>query len=114
MCPTNSSPPLTTGLTCARIVFESNRFGNFDICILEVASGQVVNLTDHPALDRQPTWSSDGKQIAFVSNRDGLTSIYRMASDGTGVTRLTSGHDGDWKPAWAPDGESLCFVSSRR
>ena len=73
----------------------------------------MVNLTDHPALDRQPTWSSDGKQIAFVSNRDGLTSIYRMASDGTGVTRLTSGHDGDWKPAWSPDGKILCFVSSR-
>ena len=64
-------------------------------------------------LDRQPTWSSDGKEIAFVSNRDGVTSIYRMAADGTGIARLTSGHDGDWKPAWSPDGESLCFVSSR-
>ena len=98
----------------ARIAFESARFGNLQICIVDVASGEVIQVTDHPfGHNRQPAWSPDGMEIVFVSNRNGKSSIYRMAADGTGVTKLTSGYDEDWEPAWSPDGESICFVSNR-
>ena len=85
-----------------------------EICIVEVATGEVVHVTDHPSgQNRQPAWSPDGREIAFASDRDGKSSIYCMAVDGTGVTRLTSGYD-DRQPAWSPDGRNLCFVSNRR
>ena len=77
-----------------RISFESNRFGDLEICIVEVATGEVVNVTDHPiGHDRQPSWSPDGRKIAFASDREGKSNIYSIAIDGTGITRLTSGYD---------------------
>ena len=39
-----------------RIAFESDRFGDLEICIPEVATGEVANLTGHPRKDREPSW----------------------------------------------------------
>ena len=89
------------------LAFETNRFG-IEICIVEVASGEVVRITDHPGEDREPDWSRQG--IAFASNRDGPFRIYCMASDGTGVRPLTPGNY-DRQPVWSPNSDSLCFIS---
>ena len=59
-----------------RLVFESNRSGNFEIYIAELDSGKVVNLSNHPRQDREPAWSGDGMEVAFVSNRDWNDHIY--------------------------------------
>ena len=68
----------------SRIAFESDRFGNLQICIVDLTSGEVVQVTDHSiGQSRQPALSPDGREIVFASNRDGKSSIYRMAADGT-------------------------------
>ena len=51
---------------------------------MEIVSGEVINLSNHPRQDREPSWSGDGREIAFVSNLDWNDHIYRMAVDGTG------------------------------
>lgn len=106
----------------SRLAFASNRVGNFDIYVLELASGQLSNLTAYwdqfvagaPADDTQPAWSPDGSQLVFESQRGGDTDIYVMDVTGWQVQNLTQRPvDGDGDPAWSPDGSQLAFVSNR-
>ena len=48
-----------------------------DLWTVPVAGGQARALTRHPALDRFPVVSPDGKSVAFMSNRD---STYQTGS----------------------------------
>ena len=73
----------------------------------------LINLTNHPAEDRSPAWSPDGRQIAFNSNRDGNTEIYVMNADGTNPINLTNHPAEDRGPAWSPDGMQIAFSTDR-
>jgi eukaryotic-like serine/threonine-protein kinase len=46
---------------------------NYDIYVVQTAGQQPLRLTDDPAPDSFPTWSSDGREIAFI-RRKGTTS----------------------------------------
>ena len=58
------------------------------------------NLTNHPAWDWDPVWSSDNRRIAFVSYRDGNDEIYVMDADGKNQLRLTNNPAEDDSPHW--------------
>ena len=72
----------------------------------------VVNITNHPAIDRLPAWSPDGSRIAFRSNRDGNSEVYVMSDAGSDVVRLTNDPWVDTAPSWTSDGRVL-FSSNR-
>ena len=74
-----------------RIVFASNRDGDWDIYSMDVNGDNLVQLTDHPASDEYPACSPDGRRIAFTSERGVTHDLYVMDSDGNNVIRLT--HD---------------------
>jgi Tol biopolymer transport system component len=95
-----------------RIVFVSNRGGNNDIYVMWPDGSGVVNLTNHPASDRLPSWSPDGSRIAFRSTRDRNAEIYVMNDDGSNVVRVTFHPAVDTSPSWTPDGRVL-FSSNR-
>lgn len=84
------------------LAFVSNRDGNSDIFKFELSTGELENLTQHPALDTHPTWSPDGMEIAFVSDREGNQEIYVMGADGSKPRNLTNHPAKDWSPAWSP------------
>jgi Tol biopolymer transport system component/beta-lactamase regulating signal transducer with metallopeptidase domain len=96
-----------------KIVFTSDRGSSFDIYVMEVDGANPVNLTDHPAEDSEPVWSSDGSKIAFTSDRDGNMEIYAMDSRGANLIRLTSHQASDSSPSWSPDGTKVVFCSNR-
>ena len=85
-----------------RLAFVSSHGGDNDIYILEIASGEVSNLTRHPANDTDPTWSPDNQQIAFVSDRDGNHEIYVINVDGSQATNITHDPGDDIRPDWSP------------
>ena len=60
----------------SQVAFISARSGNWEIFVVDIATGQETKLTDHPAADVAPTWSPDGRQLAFLSNREGVWAVY--------------------------------------
>ncbi len=95
------------------IVFQSDRDGDWDIYVLNVEDGELVQLTHNTADDEYPVWSPDGRQIAFKSNRTGNFDIYVMQADGTDQRQVTVHPGNDEDPAWSPDGTMLAFHSDR-
>ena len=96
-----------------RILFESDRLGDWEIYAMNSDGFGIVQLTHNSANDRKAAWSPDGRRIAFDSDRDGDWEIYAMNSDGSGVIQLTHNSANDKKAAWSPDGRRIAFHSDR-
>ena len=58
--------------------------GSRDLWTIEVATGVMTRLTNHPATDWNASWSPDGREIVFASDRAGQSTIFRTAADGSG------------------------------
>ncbi len=97
----------------SRIVFMSNRDGNYEIYTMNPDGTGLQRLTYNDSDDGSPSWSPDGHKILFESNRDGNSEIYVMNSDGTNQTRLTDNAVVDGAPSWSPDGSKIVFGSNR-
>ena len=82
------SPDGEKGEKGERIVFSSNRDGNFEIYDMNVDGSGQTRLTDNPARDWYPSWSPDGEKIVFDSDRDGNFKIYVMNADGSNKSPL--------------------------
>lgn len=84
-----------------------------DLWIADRAGGAARRLTSTPAVESDPHFSPDGKQIAFTSNRSGTPEVYVMSVDGGEPQRLS------WYPApsfargWTADGKRVLYGSSR-
>jgi len=104
----------------SRIVFASNRDGDFEIYTMDSSDGSNVRqLTNNGfgVSDWHPSYSPDGARIAFISNRDEDFQIYTMSSDGSDARKLTEReairglYSRNWQPAWSPDGARIAFNS---
>lgn len=104
----------------ARIAFQSNRSGDFEIWVVNVDGSNLTRLTNSDGLDLHPSWSPDGRRIVFASARNGnmfssagTLQLYAMDADGGNVVRLTSNARSDYAPEWSPDGRRITFLSDR-
>lgn len=96
-----------------RILFQSNRSGQWQLYLMNTDGSALRQLTDHNSNNNFPDWSADNSKIAFVSDRDGNEEVYIMNLDGSDLRRLTDHSGRDIHPYFAPDGRSLLFNSSR-
>lgn len=94
------------------IVYASDETGNYEIFTLDPETGELLQLTDDPAVDTHPMWSPDGEQIVFSSDRDGDFEIYVMDADGSNLLQLTRNEADDVQPRWQPGGEYILYVSN--
>lgn len=94
-----------------RLVYSSQRGGNWDVYSAKPDGSDERRLTDDPAQDRQPAWSPRGDRVAFVSDRDGTQALYVMAADGSNVHRLASDSTAADNPAWSPDGSRIVWYA---
>ena len=97
----------------SRIVFASNRDGDWDIYSMDVNGENLLQLTNHRTTDEDPAWSPDGRRIAFNSNRGLSPELYTMDSDGNNAIRLTHDSFQKSRPSWSPDGKRIVFSSFR-
>ena len=78
--------------------------------LLELASGNIIRLTDTPEYDAAPSWSPDGAFLAYESDEKGFLGIYiRSVTDSAQVYALTQDSATDTSPAWSPTGKANCF-----
>jgi TolB protein len=74
--------------------------GTFDIYIIEIATGRIVQLTHDAGRNEHPYWSPDGRHLVFESNRSGTKQVWTMLADGSNPKRLTS-QGSNWNPSWS-------------
>jgi len=117
-----------------QIAFVSNRTGdeeavrgsidkNYDLWLLDLATGEARRLTTNPGPDLGPRWSPDGRFVAYTSvprcgshrdvfqltviSADGGAARSLTAPDGPHVDRLADA-------CWSPDGETIYLTAARR
>jgi len=84
----------------ARIAFACRNEGDFNICLMDFATGQTVQLTSEGS-NGHPSWSPDGGKIVYSSRRGGRTHIYTMDLNGQNKRQLTESGN-NLQPVWLP------------
>ena len=101
--------------TSGQLVWSSNREGNHELYLVDLASGEERRLTHNRRVDFFSRFSPDGRRISFlrsqrpwVSFRDeSAWDLFVINADGTGERRLVQGA---YHPTWLPDGTGLMYV----
>ena len=98
------------------IAYMSDENGNFDIYVMNVDTGQALNLTeDHTGDDTNPEWSPDGNRIAYFSERGG-GGIYHLSNIGGAPILViniatTTYRKFSTNMSWSPDGSNLVYTN---
>ncbi|HEX9366233.1 MAG TPA: winged helix-turn-helix domain-containing protein, partial [Vicinamibacterales bacterium] len=77
------------------------------------AQRALRQFTFHGGLQRQATWSPDGRAVAYTSDAAGSSDIWVQALPDAPAVRVTSSPAEDSQPDWSPDGQWLVFRSER-
>jgi Tol biopolymer transport system component len=95
-----------------KIVYESNRSGNFDLYICNADGTDTKNLTNTKDIDElYPKPSPEGTKICFVADEGQgdakVRNVYVMNIDGSGRTKIA---DNGREPCWSPDGSKIAYT----
>jgi len=95
-----------------KIVYESNRDGNWELYLCDADGSNPVNLTRTPDVEElYPKPSPDGSKICFVADEGQgyakVRNLYYMNSDGTGRTKVA---ENAREPCWSPDGTKIAYL----
>jgi Tol biopolymer transport system component len=104
-----------------RIVFSSNRDGNYDLYWLKPGASQVYRLTktSAPVRNVNPSWSPNGEAIVFSRSGDravtNAAELFQLKLASMQVGRLTKTVQGlgDRGPVFSPNGYDVAFYSDR-
>ncbi|KAB2958434.1 MAG: hypothetical protein F9K18_12140, partial [Thermoanaerobaculia bacterium] len=98
-----------------KVVFSGNTAGRFDIFMLDLATEQVVNLTDDERYDGAPVVSPDGASVVYSSTvGEDFGQLFQLdLADPRRRTQLTRGEWTDKDAVFSSDGSWLVFTSDR-
>ena len=84
-----------------------------DLYLVDLATQQMRQLTQDPAIDRVPRWSADGAWIAAFSDRDGTLQVWKVRPDGSELTQVTKTTETAYV-AWSPDARAMAITFAAR
>jgi tricorn protease len=95
----------------SRAVFEARG----EIFTVPAEKGSPRILTGTPGvMERDPSWSPDGKTIAYFSDASGEYALHLKPQDGRGEARvITLEPSFYYDPTWSPDSRKLAFMDKR-
>ena len=76
--------------------------------------GTAARVTRSAAVEGQPSWSPDSRQLVYVSSRHGALNVFRYDFPTGTETRLTESATNDVTPKFSPDGRRVAFVRDGR
>lgn len=94
------------------IVFSKDTDGDelHDLYAIDVESGAVTRLTEHPGCQEFAIeFSPDDQWLLVATNREGQLNLWRMSPDGSEYTKLTSYANPVFSATWSPDGQWIAF-----
>lgn len=74
--------------------------GTYDVYIVEIASGRIIQLTHDAGRNEHPSWAPDGRHLVFESTRSGSRQLWMILADGTNPKQLTQEGE-NWNPNWS-------------
>jgi Tol biopolymer transport system component/C-terminal processing protease CtpA/Prc len=83
-----------------------------DIWTVPARGGEARLLVSHPAAERWPRYSPDGKYLAFTSSRTGGGDVYVLTLATGLLKRLTFDDAPEQTEGWSPDSRYVYFSSS--
>src|SRR5215510_10494001 len=84
-----------------------------EIFTAPVEEGDLKQLTDGPARDREVSYSPDGKSLAYISDQSGREELYVVPTDGSAAAQKLTDIDAlKFGYNWSPDSKEIAFVSS--
>jgi len=97
----------------ARAVFEARG----EILTVPAEKGDIRNLTKTTGvMERDPSWSPDGKSIAYFSDESGEYALHIRDQAGQGpVKKIALGDPPSffYRPVWSPDGKKIAYNDKR-
>lgn len=97
-----------------QLAFHGDADGDYDIYVIDLASGEQRALTSNTAQDLGPDWSPDGRNIAFHTDLWGSTyQIALVDLETSAIRQLTNSADINSFPAWSPDGTEIAYNTIR-
>ncbi len=97
----------------ARAVFEARG----EILTVPAEKGDIRNLTRTTgAMERDPSWSPDGRSIAYFSEASGEYALHIIDQAGKGPARkidLGEPPSFYYRPVWSPDGKKIAYNDKR-
>lgn len=98
-----------------RVAFRSDRDGQWDLYVLDLADGSLRRLTDTEDYEGHPTWSPDGRWLAYEAYHRGDLDIWILPLDGAQPPVQVTNHPAlDSSPSWEPaGGRRIAFISAR-
>lgn len=94
------------------LIFYSDKDGDDEIYLMELATSVVQQLTDNEVGDSDGVFSPDGTRIAWSSGDSSNSMIFTMNMDGTNQKRVSVDGGRHIRPTWWPDGGRLFYHSS--
>ncbi|HET9390639.1 MAG TPA: S9 family peptidase [Steroidobacteraceae bacterium] len=81
------------------------------LCVMDLVTRAVRELTPGRKSERLPQWSPDGHALAFLSNRAGKSQLFLLAGAQSEPSALTDRKFGVTSFHWSPDGKAIAYLA---
>jgi TolB protein len=92
--PTWSPPPFN------ELAYAARTGPGYDIKVLNIASGEIRQITFGEGSNESPAWAPNGRHLAFTSTRSGRTQVFTVDRDGRNVRQITR-EGNNFFPHWS-------------